>query len=145
MTKRLLLVVVCLLAFAMVSCDSGGGSGSGSGGEVKTVYTDEDVAGVWNWTMVGTSGNEVTGTMTLDGAHILAITNSTCSHIASGFLKLVTDIHVKGRNGAWCSDTSALMKFGLDFVHSRLLVGIMDYHPANGGYKRYTWEMTKVQ
>ena len=143
MTKRLLVVIVCLFVFLMVSCDSGGGSGSG--GEVKTTYTAADVAGTWNWTMVGASGNVVTGTITLDGEHILAITNSTCTHIASGFLKLITDIHVKGRNGAWCTDTGALMKFGLDFVHSRFLSGIMDYHPANGGYKRYTWEMTKVQ
>lgn len=141
MKRGALLLVIALFSLTIISC---GGSGGGGGGSVQSVYTQDDLIGTWNYTMTGSSGSVVTGTMTIARTSIVGFTNSSCSQIADGWIEVITDTYVKGRNSAWCSDTSALMKFALTFQNNKYLAGIMDYHPASGGYKRYTWEMHKV-
>lgn len=141
MKMRWLPIFLCVLLLSLISCDSGGGSG----GVVKASYTAEDLEGTWNWRMDDGAGTVVTGTITLGGGLILAITNSTCTHIADGWMKVLTDTYVKGRNMAWCTDTTGLMKFSLFFESTNRIAGLMDYHPnpPDGGYKRYEWVMTR--
>lgn len=139
MNSRLLRIILGLLIFTLISCDGGGGGG----GTVLTEYLPEHLDGTWHWTMTGASGSTITGTIVLGGGAILAITNSSCSHIADGWMKLMSETYIKGRNLAWCTDTTALMKFALSFYNTNYIAGIMDYHPASGGYKRYDWVMTK--
>jgi hypothetical protein len=143
MSFRLALGVVLVLAVLVAAC----GGGGGGGGDKLSTYEQKHLTGTWTYTCTEESGsNSFSGQMTIDSAgNIVGLTNTLCTQLATGYMYVTTNLEyiVRGRNYAWCTDTSDLMKFALDFVNTKYLTGIMDYHPSSGGYTRYTMEMRK--
>ncbi|MBI5583905.1 MAG: hypothetical protein HY892_08775 [Deltaproteobacteria bacterium] len=154
--KKIGYLVGILMCFTL-SCSSGGSS-SGSSGNVMSgsgTYAKEDLAGNWSYTArQQTGGNSCSGTMTFDkDVHLTAVTNSCCP---GGVIMSDTEFwfwnygHVKGRNYAWCSDTSMLTKYDMDFKGSdkRTISGLMDVHVSHldgDAYTRFDITLTSLK
>ncbi len=92
------------------------------------------------------------GTMTFSNGEVTEFTNSKCNNQlirANVWVYTNEEYDVKIRNYAWCTDTSQLLKFAMNFTDDckDKLSGIVDLHyeyqTNPGAYKRYNITMTK--
>jgi hypothetical protein len=149
-----ILFLLGLLVMLTVSCSSGGSS-SGSGGNImtgSTTYAKEDLAGTWSYSArPQAGGNSCSGTMTFDrDVHLTGITNSCCPQgqiLSDSIFWFWNNGYVKGRNDAWCTDTSRITKYSMNFVGSdkRTISGLWDVHASHmdgDSYTRYDITLT---
>jgi hypothetical protein len=151
--KKLWCLVGILTCFTL-SCSSGGSS-SGSGGNImgnNTTYKKDDLAGSWSYSARQQGGqNSCNGTMTFDrDLHLTGISNGCCpqGQIQSSSEFWIWDNgFVKGRNYAWCSNPSMLMKYAMNFtgLDKRTITGLLDVHESvqdGGPYTRFDITLT---
>lgn len=147
MIRRLCLGLLILAGMALASC--GGGGGGGSGSVPAEGYNQGHLTGTWSYDCVAQDGSGAfNGEITIsDGALITSYTNSICPglNMADGYLRVLSvSGYVKGRNYNWCGNGSELVKFSMDFMNTRMISGIIDYHYGSASaYKRYNITMNR--
>ena len=136
-----------ILACFTLSCSSSGSSNGGGGNIMgsNSTYKKEDLAGTWNYSARQQGGsNSCSGTMTFDqNLHLTGISNSCCprGQLISNTIFWFWDYgFVKGRNFAWCSDPSMLMKYAMNFqgLDKRTIAGLLDVHVSHEDGDPYT-------
>ncbi len=156
---RIFFIIMPLL-WLVTSCSSGSNSGGGSSnaggtttsGTVPLTYTKADLKGTWRWVANLQSGSAtLTGTMTFDGeVRLIGYETDRCPgrQILNAEFWMWEDGFVKGRNYAFCTDTTALIKFGIYFqgTNKKIISGIADLHYLVNGeetYDRFDITLTK--
>ncbi len=166
MVRNFLGVLLLFLAILSSACSSGsssGGGGSatgstgtttggdapiiGGGGTNTPTYSEKDLTGNWNYIASPQGGGQsCSGTMTFSGTSLIGYTNSCCStqSITRAEFWTYSDGYVKGRNFAWCTDTSLYTKYSLNYSgpNKRTLAGLMDLH-QDPQYVRFNITLTR--
>lgn len=142
------------LVWLFTSCSGGSSSGGGTSTTPVTTpvatapvtYTTNDLAGNWNWVAKRQSNSfTLSGTMTFNNVPRLIDYDSTrCpGRMVVNAEFWMYDNFVKGRNYAFCSDTTSMVKFGMYMTPDKKSIsGIMDLHylvddGATETYDRY--------
>lgn len=160
MRFRSVFCITVSLFWLLTSCSGGSGSGGGSkeastGTSTTTTapvtYTNADLAGTWRWiAKMQTNSATLSGTMTFDQeVRLSGYESDRCPgrQVLNAQFWMWSDGFVKGRNYAFCTDTTALVKFGMYFSPSKkTIIGIMDLHYLVDGvetYDRFDITLTK--
>jgi hypothetical protein len=115
-------------------------------------YTKNDLAGTWNWVAKRQSNSfTLSGTMTFNNVpRLIAYDSTRCpGRMIVNAEFWMYDNFVKGRNYAFCSDTTSMVKFGMYMTPDKKSIsGIMDLHylvdeGATETYDRYDIVLTK--
>ena len=126
------------LVWLLFSCSGGSSSGGNSTVPAPTTtpapvtYTTNDMVGTWNWVANRQSSPlTLSGTMTFNNTpRLIGYECTRCPGrmVLNAEFWMFGDF-VKGRNYAFCSDTTSMVKFGMYLTpDKKSMSGIMDLH-----------------
>lgn len=158
MNKKLISILLSLLAFtllALAACGGGGGGGGSSPTETPTLeptptpetpFSKSDLAGYWRY-----DAGRFVGTMSFDSAgNPIYVTVDNCSYTTRNVTAFVysetTNYNLRIRAYGFCGDSKQLLKFAFNTQPGKQSgVGIVDrhYNGDGGNYSRYSCTLVR--